>query len=125
MRLCLGSRSFAGIHTFPGCHMAVELTAVYQAVPEGYIAVVLELPGENAGGHAAGGPRESPGGSQGLVSSDELVRSARERCAAANGAVAEGGVRAWRARRILSERRRCRSVRVEAVADGSSLSAAL
>ena len=50
MRLCLGSRSFAGIHTFPGCHMAVELTAVYQAVPEGYIAVVQELPGANTQG---------------------------------------------------------------------------
>ena len=30
--------------------MAVELTAVYQAVPEGYIAVVQELPGANTQG---------------------------------------------------------------------------
>ncbi|MFO0072343.1 MAG: type II toxin-antitoxin system HicB family antitoxin [Gemmatimonas sp.] len=30
--------------------MAVELTAVYQQVPEGYIAFVEELPGANAQG---------------------------------------------------------------------------
>jgi predicted RNase H-like HicB family nuclease len=30
--------------------MSVELTAVYQAVPEGYIAFVKELPGANTQG---------------------------------------------------------------------------
>jgi predicted RNase H-like HicB family nuclease len=30
--------------------MSVELTAVYQAVPEGYIAFVEELPGANTQG---------------------------------------------------------------------------
>ena len=30
--------------------MAVELTAVYQAVPEAYIAIVEELPGANTQG---------------------------------------------------------------------------